>query len=170
MSAPLFGPRRVLVRQRADVEAAIRAAGHHVLEPPLPEAFERADTVVVVAPPSASAFFYAGAARAKHKLLLALREEGTDLGAITEVATAIAATVDELVDLLGRWDPVARTVARRPGAQLPVVHYRHRGTGEVRELRHCNHAILPALDLLGADGAILTVRPGRGLEDWERLR
>ncbi|MDP3219130.1 MAG: hypothetical protein Q8S73_33845 [Deltaproteobacteria bacterium] len=109
-----YSPRTVFLPLplREDLAAALRAAGHRV-EHGSVEAFGRCDAVVVVAPWSDSAYFYAGAANGRRKLLLALDETGTPTPAgvvsLPEVARATAATVDELVDLLGRWDPVALT-------------------------------------------------------------
>ena len=94
---------------RDDVADALRAAGHRVLGGSV-DAFELCDVVVIVSPWSWSATFFAGAARGRGALLLALREgPAPEVPTLERFARATVASVAELVELLGRWHPVART-------------------------------------------------------------
>jgi hypothetical protein len=107
-----YSPRTVFLPLpvRDDLEGALRHAGHHVLRGSV-DAFELCDVVVIVAPWSWSATFFAGAARGRGTLLLALREgPAPEVPTLERFAYAAAASVAELVGLLGRWDPVALTL------------------------------------------------------------
>lgn len=111
MREPLrYGPRTVFLPLPVplDVADALRAAGHVVVAGSVP-AFEDADALVL-GEPSMSAFFYLGAAIGRRRPRLVLVLAGApDEHPLAPHATATARSLPELVDLVGRWDPVALT-------------------------------------------------------------
>lgn len=157
-----FSPRRVYLPLpvREDVAAALRADGHEVYAHDA-AAFLRCDTLVVVAPASPLALYYAGSAKAHGKLVVYLRAPDTAGFPLAGVVTATASSVAELVDLVGRWDPVALAFISTGAA----VRYRNRETGEVRE--RVPAAIGGTLKLRGDDGRELITTEGDPA--WERL-
>lgn len=159
-----FSPRRVYLPLpvREDVAAALRAEGHEVHAHDA-EAFLACDVLVVVGPASPLALYYAGAAKARGKLVVYLREDDVPSFPVAGVVAATEASVAELVDLVGRWDPVAKVfVSADPPA---AVRYRHYRTGEVRE--RMPSAIEGTLRLRSADGHTLVTVVGDPA--WERL-
>ena len=99
-------------------------------------------------------------------LVVADRQDSTWL-ALEPLGLTLAPTDEDLRDLLRRWDPVSKTFRPRPGT---VVRYRHRLTGEVRDLRQKPRAIeTGAIDLIDMAMNVETVTEGRGLAFWERL-
>ena len=115
MSALLYGPRRVVCVDEFPpyALAAMRAAGHHVDDwtaPNIEQAFRAADVLLIAAPASNAQQFYAGAAWATHKLVLALVTEA-GRWPFGGVVAAHAVDADDLLELLRGWDPVARTFA-----------------------------------------------------------
>lgn len=130
------------------------------------EALRAADTVVLVLDSGKSAHLEAGFAAGAGKLLFVLGDVEQHPELMYGMATACMVHTAEVLDLLARWDPVARTFDPAPGA---VVHYRHRVTGEVRELVPRRWAINPTIELLDAEGRLARFWPGHGIEEWERI-
>lgn len=157
-----FSPRRVylLLPVREDVAAALRADGHEVFSYDA-VALLGCDTLVVVGPASPLTLYYAGSAKSRGALVLYLREGDAPAFPRAGAVTATASSVAELVDLVGRWDPVALTFV----SAGPAARYRHRETGEVRE--RVPAAIGGTLKLRSDDGHTLVTVVGDPA--WERL-
>lgn len=125
------------------------------------DAMKWADTLVMLQPSGRSAALELGWACGARKLTMVLLADGQEPELMLKCARCLCTSLDEVCDLLRRYDPV-----RLDFDALPVVvRYRHRETGEVRELRA--GAIGGVLRLVNSDGHSEVFAPGDA--QWERV-
>ena len=126
-------------------------------------AMKWADTLVMLQPSGRSAALELGWACGARKLTMVLLADGQEPELMLKCARCLCTSLDEVCDLLRRYDPVSLAFDAAPGA---VVRYRHRDTGEVRTARA--GAIGGVIHLDAADGRPISLRPGAS-GPWERV-
>ncbi len=129
------------------------------------DAMNWSDAIVMVQPCGRSAALELGWGVGARKVTVVLLADAQEPELMLKCADHLALSLEEVLDYLGRWDPVSKTLRPAPCDAAPAVRYRRRSDGvEATLVRPA--AIEGALTLRFEDGTVQTLFSGG---DWVRL-